>query len=39
MNANGLVVVAFGVWVITQVFAGDALRRLKIIGTTPRSSS
>ena len=33
MNANGLVLSVIGVWVITQVFAGDALRRLRIIGT------
>lgn len=33
MNSNGLVLIAVGVWVVTQVFAGDALRRLKIIGT------
>jgi hypothetical protein len=33
VNSNGLVLIAVGVWVVTQVFAGDALRRLKIIGT------
>lgn len=33
MNSNGLVLIVVGAWVVTQVFAGDALRRLKIIGT------
>jgi hypothetical protein len=33
VNINGAVLIVFGVWVITQVFAGDALRRLKIIGS------
>ena len=33
MNSNGLVLMVAGVWVITQLFAGDALRRLKIVGT------
>jgi hypothetical protein len=33
MNANGLVLAVAGVWVIFQLFAGDALRRLRIIAT------
>jgi len=38
MNANGLVLAVAGVWVITQIFAGDALRRLRIIGTAGTAS-
>lgn len=31
MNANGLVVLMSGVWVLCQVFGGDALHRLKVL--------
>ena len=31
MNTNGLFVAIFGVWVITQVLAGEALQRLLIV--------
>jgi hypothetical protein len=30
MNSSGLVLIIFGVWVITQVLKGEALRRLGI---------
>lgn len=36
MNANGLVIVVAGVWVITQIFAGDALRRLRLVPTATK---
>lgn len=40
MNPNGVVVIVFGVWVIVQVFAGDALHRLRIIPSdVPGASS
>lgn len=32
MNAGGVVLVVLGVWVLTQVLAGDALVRLKVVG-------
>lgn len=31
MKLSGLFVVVAGVWVITQVLAGEALQRLKVI--------
>jgi hypothetical protein len=31
MNSSGLVLIIFGVWVITQVLKGEALRRLGIL--------
>lgn len=31
MNANGLVLVLAGVWVLFQVFGGDALHRLGVL--------
>ncbi|MCW2498140.1 MAG: hypothetical protein JWQ77_4064 [Jatrophihabitans sp.] len=32
MNSNGIVLAVAGVWVLTQLFAGDALRRLGVLG-------
>lgn len=32
MNPAGLVLVIAGVWVLAQLFAGDALRRLRLVG-------
>ncbi len=39
MNAAGILLVGVGAWVIAQVFAGDALRRLNITpnAENPRS--
>ena len=31
MNSGGIVLILFGLWVIVQVFGGDALRRLRIL--------
>jgi hypothetical protein len=31
MNSSGLVLIIFGVWVITQVLKGEALLRLGIL--------
>lgn len=31
MNSSGLVLVLFGIWVITQVLFGDALSRLGVV--------
>lgn len=31
MNAAGLVLIIAGIWVLTQVLAGDALKRLGVI--------
>jgi hypothetical protein len=31
VKLSGLVIIAFGVWVITQVTAGEALQRLGIV--------
>ena len=31
MNAGGAVLIIAGVWVLTQVLAGDALARLKVV--------
>lgn len=31
MNLSGLVVAVLGVWVITQVLGGDALKRLGVV--------
>lgn len=31
MKLSGLVIIAFGVWVIIQVTAGEALQRLGVI--------
>lgn len=31
MNANGLVLVIMGVWVLCQVFGGQVLQRLGVI--------
>ncbi len=36
MNAAGILLCVAGTWVISQVFAGDALRRLNI---TPNASN
>lgn len=38
MNASGAVLVVAGVWVLCQVFGGDALGRLGIVdtGNTPK---
>jgi hypothetical protein len=32
VNPGGLFLIVFGVWVGCQVFGGDALERLKIVG-------
>lgn len=32
MKPGGLVIVLFGVWALTQILAGDALGRLKVVG-------
>lgn len=32
MNAAGIVLAVAGVWVLTQVLAGDALDRLQLFG-------
>lgn len=31
MNSRGLVVALVGVWVLTQVLGGDALKRLGVV--------
>lgn len=31
MNANGVVIVLAGVWVLCQLFGGDALHRLGVL--------
>lgn len=31
MNAPGLLLVVAGVWVLTQVLGGNALKRLKVV--------
>ena len=31
MNASGVLLAILGVWAITQVLGGDALRRLKVV--------
>lgn len=31
MNPSGVVLVIAGIWVLTQVFGGQALQRLKVI--------
>lgn len=31
MNSGGVVLIIFGVWVMTQVIGGDALRRLTVL--------
>ncbi len=32
MNSGGIVLVVFGIWVLTQVLAGDMLGRLNVVG-------
>ncbi len=39
MNPAGILLVVAGTWVIAQVFAGDALRRLNIIPRSEDNSS
>lgn len=31
MNPTGLVIIVFGVWVVVQITAGDALGRLNLL--------
>lgn len=31
MKLSGLVIIAFGIWIITQVTAGEALQRLGVV--------
>lgn len=31
MNSSGIAVTVVGIWVLVQVFGGDALGRLKIV--------
>lgn len=31
MNARGILLIVAGIWMITQVFKGNALERLKIV--------
>lgn len=31
MNANGFVLVTIGIWVVFQIFGGNALARLKVV--------
>lgn len=35
MNGNGLALALFGAWALVQIFAGDALERLKLIKSSP----
>lgn len=38
MNPNGVVIFVLGVWVVVQVFAGDALGRLRIVESRREST-
>ncbi|HEY0119352.1 MAG TPA: hypothetical protein VGC04_11275 [Cellulomonas sp.] len=39
MNPGGVLLVVVGVWVVSQVLAGDALGRLNLTGSAPAATS
>jgi len=34
MNPGGIVLTVAGIWMLTQIFGGKALERLRILGST-----